>query len=76
MALGGSRESVVRVRMFVSRHEDCSQVGDTFRAVFARRGEANGDSEVGAAATMIVVRDGFVNRDMLVEVEMDAIVHH
>jgi NET1-associated nuclear protein 1 (U3 small nucleolar RNA-associated protein 17) len=57
--------------MFVSRHEDCGVVGEVFREFFAR--DAETDNELGAAATMIVVRDGFVNKEILVEVEMDAI---
>jgi NET1-associated nuclear protein 1 (U3 small nucleolar RNA-associated protein 17) len=69
-ALGGDRQGVVRVRMFVSRHADCGVVGEVFREFFAR--DEGTDNELGAAATMIVVRDGFVNKDMLVEVEMDA----
>lgn len=75
-ALGGSLQSVVRVRMFVSRHEDCGQVGEAFRFTFAKDGETDQGGEVGVAATMIVVRDGFVNADMLVELEMDAMVDH
>ncbi|KAF9894965.1 hypothetical protein FE257_004588 [Aspergillus nanangensis] len=69
-ALGGTEASIVRVRMFVARPQDCMAVGDGFREVLGK--EKGG--EVGAAATMIVVRDGFVDGGMLVEVEVDAVV--
>ncbi|KAH8424154.1 YjgH family protein [Aspergillus melleus] len=70
-ALGGKgSESVVRVRMFVSRPEDCVAVGEGFSEVLGRGGHPG----VGAAATMVVVRDGFVDARMLVEIEMDAMV--
>lgn len=66
--LGGKGpESVVRVRMFVSRHEDCAAVGEGFREVLGRNGAG-----VGTAATMVVV-SGFVDERMRVEVEMDGI---
>lgn len=68
-ALGGKGpESVVRVRMFVARGEDCGAVGDGFRDVL---GKQKGDG-VGAAATMIVVHNGFLDERMLVEIEVDA----
>ncbi|PWY87137.1 putative L-PSP family endoribonuclease [Aspergillus sclerotioniger CBS 115572] len=71
IALGGTgAENVVRVRMFVSRHEDCGAVGEGFKYVL---GKDKGGG-IGAAATMIVVRGGFVNEGMLVEVEVDAVV--
>ncbi|KAA8644125.1 hypothetical protein EYZ11_006556 [Aspergillus tanneri] len=70
-ALGGKgAESIVRVRMFVARNDICGDVGEGFRQVL---GKQNGE-EFGAAATMIVVHDGFIDRDMLVEIEVDAIV--
>ncbi|KAK2747290.1 hypothetical protein FQN57_002188 [Myotisia sp. PD_48] len=73
-ALGGKQgapaESVVRVRMFVGRHEDCEAVADAFTHLFG--GDDN--SDVGAVATMLVVQNGFVNPDMMVEVEVDAMV--
>ncbi|KAK5936994.1 hypothetical protein PMZ80_010743 [Knufia obscura] len=93
--LGGRREDVVRVRMFVARGEDCEGVGRAFRGVLGggggrdtgsggeggdggevRGGHSEGREDlVGAAATMIVVgNDGFVDADMLVEVEVDAYV--
>lgn len=69
-AVGGrGAESVVRCRMFVSRKEDCGAVGEGFREILGRH---NGD-QVGAVATMIVVANGFVDDDMLVEIEVDAI---
>ncbi|ODM22545.1 hypothetical protein SI65_00133 [Aspergillus cristatus] len=68
-ALGGQgAESIVRVRMFVARNEDCGPVGEGFREVL---GKDNGE-QVGTAATMVVV-GGFVDEGMLVEVEVDAI---
>lgn len=70
-ALGGKgAESVVRVRMFVSRPEDCTAVGEGFSEVLGRQNPG-----VGAAATMVVVRDGFVDARMLVEIEMDAMMN-
>ncbi|KAL3482286.1 Endoribonuclease L-PSP/chorismate mutase-like protein [Aspergillus californicus] len=70
-ALGGKgAENVVRVRMFVSRPEDCTAVGEGFTEILGR----NSQPGVGSAATMIVVRDGFIDQRMLVEVEVDAIV--
>ncbi|RMZ77901.1 hypothetical protein DV738_g4141, partial [Chaetothyriales sp. CBS 135597] len=70
--LGGKSTDVVRVRMFVSNFDDTGAVGQAFRACFADSGQAGG--ELGAAATMIVVKDGFVDTEMLVEVEVDAVV--
>ncbi|RJE24797.1 YjgH family [Aspergillus sclerotialis] len=68
-ALGGKgAESVVRVKMFVSRHEDCPAVGEGFKEILARDGAG-----IGTTATMIVV-NGFIDENMLVEVEVDAIV--
>ncbi|PYI00863.1 YjgF-like protein [Aspergillus sclerotiicarbonarius CBS 121057] len=72
-ALGGTgKENIVRVRMFVGRHEDCGVVGEGFREVLGK--DEEGNDGVGAAATMIVVKGGFVNEGMLVEVEVDAVV--
>ncbi|EAW12252.1 YjgH family protein [Aspergillus clavatus NRRL 1] len=69
-ALGGTgAASVVRVKMFVARSEDCMAVGEGFREVLGKQ-QGGG---MGAAATMIVVQNGFVNPEMLVEVEVDAI---
>ncbi|KAL4870913.1 hypothetical protein BDV12DRAFT_194829 [Aspergillus spectabilis] len=71
-ALGGKgAENVVRVRMFVARREDCNAVGEGFAEVLGRGESRPG---VGAAATMVVVRDGFVDERMLVEIEVDAVV--
>ena len=49
--------------------DDCSDVGEAMREAFGSRED---DPDIGVAATMIVV-GGFVDRDMLVEVEVDAI---
>lgn len=69
-AVGGQgAESIVRCKMFVSRKEDCGAVGEGFREVL---GKHNG-GQFGAAATMIVVADGFVDDQMLVEIEVDAV---
>lgn len=68
-ALGGTgAENVVRVKMFVSRHQDCQAVGEGFGEILGRNGAG-----IGTAATMLVV-NGFVDDRMLVEVEVDAIV--
>lgn len=64
---GGCPENVVRVRMFVSRDEDCGAVGEGFREVLGRNGE------VGTTATMVVVK-GFIDERMLVEVEVEGYV--
>ncbi|KAJ5735879.1 Chitin synthase C [Penicillium malachiteum] len=70
-AVGGQgAESIVRCRMFVSRKEDCTAVGEGFREIL---GKHHG-GQVGAAATMIVVANGFVDDNMLVEIEANAIV--
>ena len=70
-ALGGKgAQSVVRVKMFVGRKDVCGLVGEAFTEIF---GNGNGDGELGTAATMIVVQDGFIDDKMLVEVEVDAI---
>jgi enamine deaminase RidA (YjgF/YER057c/UK114 family) len=69
-AVGGQgAESIVRCKLFVSRKEDCGAVGQGFKDVL---GKENGE-QIGAAATMIVVANGFVDDDMLVEIEVDAI---
>ena len=65
---------VVRVRMYVARQEDTEEVGVVFSGLFNI--EIDGvDDEVGTAATVIVVgNEGFVDPEMLVEVELDAVV--
>lgn len=71
-ALGGQgAESIVRTKMFVQKEEDCGAVAEAFREVL---GKQNG-SAFGCAATMIVV-GGFVDKEMLVEIECDAIADH
>ena len=63
-ALGGTKEDVVCVRMFVTRDEDSGEVGRALKEVFG---------DVGPAATMILgVR--FVSEKMKVEIEADAVV--
>ncbi|KAA8909315.1 YjgF-like protein [Sphaerosporella brunnea] len=64
--LGGTKEDVVRVRLFVARHEDCDDVGRGMKEVLA-------DGNGAWAATMIV-GVAFVREEMLVEVEVDAVV--
>jgi enamine deaminase RidA (YjgF/YER057c/UK114 family) len=67
--------SVVRVRMFVANQKDCAAVGEGFREVLGKGNESEyGYEGIGAAATMIVVPGGFVHDEMLVEIEVDAIV--
>ncbi|KAJ4245536.1 hypothetical protein NW762_014045 [Fusarium torreyae] len=66
---GRGAESVVRVNIFVSRKEDCQAVGDRLRKVLGRQQ----GGQVGVAATMIVVTNGFVDKNMLVEIELDVI---
>lgn len=73
--LGGMPKDVIRVKMFVARHEDCAAVGSAFKNVFGGdQAHGVGSDIVGAAATMIVVPGGFVDEDMLMEVEVDAYV--
>lgn len=77
--LGGKKEDIIRVRMFVADPKDCGVVGDAFREVLGTQsGDGDGDAErediVGAAATMIVVPGGFVDGGILVEIEVDALV--
>lgn len=64
-ALGGTKEGVARVRMFVASMEDCDEVGRGMKEVF-------GEGEW--AATMIA-GVGFVKKEILVEVEVDAVGH-
>lgn len=63
-SLGGKREDITRVRMFVRDDTDCSDVGRALK-------EFLGD--VAPAATMIVGA-GFVDPAMKVEIEADAVV--
>ncbi|KAJ5947656.1 YjgH family protein [Penicillium verhagenii] len=68
-AVGGrGAESIVRCRMFVNKQEDCGAVGEVFQEIL---GKGHG-GQIGAAATMIVVPGGFVDDNMLVEIEADA----
>jgi enamine deaminase RidA (YjgF/YER057c/UK114 family) len=52
---------------FVQKMEDIEPVGDAFSAVFAKDG-----GEMGVAMTAVIT--GFVDPDMLVEIEADAVV--
>ena len=61
--LRGSKEDIVRVRMFVTEQEDTEAVGRALK-------KSLGD--VRPAATMIVGAR-FVSKDMKVEIEADAI---
>jgi enamine deaminase RidA (YjgF/YER057c/UK114 family) len=72
--LGGEGlENIVRVKMFVGSHEHCAAVGEGFREILGKQNQGK-ESLVGAAATMIVVNGGFINKHMLVEVEIDAMI--
>ncbi|KAI5821101.1 YjgF-like protein [Pyronema omphalodes] len=62
--LGGWMQNIARIKLFVGRQEDCDSVGRAMAKVM------NGQS---FAATMIVGAS-FVRHEMLVEVEMDAIL--
>ncbi|KAI4737056.1 hypothetical protein E4T50_12457 [Aureobasidium sp. EXF-12298] len=69
-ALGGrGAESIVRTKMFVQKQEDCGAVAEAFSEVLGKQNRA----DFGCAATMIVV-GGFVDAEMLVEIECDAMV--
>ena len=63
-AVGGAREDVVRVRMFVTHAADCEAVGAALRDAFG---------DVAPAATMLVGAH-FVDGAMRVEIEADAVV--
>ncbi|KAH8813585.1 YjgF-like protein [Flagelloscypha sp. PMI_526] len=63
-ALGGSKNDIMRVRMFVRRDEDTGPVGSALKSSLG---------DVAPAATMIVGAK-FVHQDMLVEIEADALV--
>jgi enamine deaminase RidA (YjgF/YER057c/UK114 family) len=63
-ALGGTQADVVRLRMFVKMEEDAGDVSRALKEVFG---------EVAPTATM-VFGITFVNPDMRVEIEADAIV--
>ncbi|KAI3613952.1 hypothetical protein WG66_010783 [Moniliophthora roreri] len=72
-ALGGRREDIVRVRMFVRDKEDQGDVGRALKeSGFGHEG-IDGRIEAGPAATMILGA-GFVDENMKVEIEADAIV--
>ena len=62
--LQGNKEDVSRVRMFVTEQEDTEAVGRALKESFG---------DVRPAATMIV-GSRFVDKDMKVEIEADAVV--
>lgn len=63
-ALGGSTEDVVRTRMYVVHRRDADAVGSVHGELFA---------QVRPAASMLVVA-GLISPEMLVEVEVEAVV--
>ncbi|KAH9480729.1 hypothetical protein JR316_0007329 [Psilocybe cubensis] len=63
-ALGGTKQDVVRLRMFVGENKDSEGVSRALKEVFG---------SVAPAATMVFGL-GFVNPDMRVEIEADAVV--
>ena len=68
-AVGGKgAENVVRCKMYVRRKEDCSAVAAGFKEILGKD-EAR---KIGTVATMVIV-SGFVDDEMLVEIEVDAI---
>lgn len=68
-AVGGKgAEDVVRCKMYVSRKEDCSAVAAGFKEILGK----DDSTGIGTVATMVVV-SGFVDDEMLVEIEVDAI---
>jgi enamine deaminase RidA (YjgF/YER057c/UK114 family) len=62
--LGGAVQDVVQTRMYVIDRGDCADVGRAHGRRFA---------SIGPAATMVVVA-GLLDPEMLVEVEMEAVV--
>ncbi|CAG8885709.1 unnamed protein product [Penicillium egyptiacum] len=72
--LGGKgAEDIVRVKMFVTRHKDCEAVGRGISEILGKYNRA-GSGMIGAAAIMIVVNGGFIDKGMLVEIEVDAVM--
>jgi len=63
-ALGGTKDDVVRIRIFVADQKDSEGVSHAMKEVFGR---------VAPAATMVFGM-GFVSSDMRVEIEADAVV--
>ena len=49
-------------------------MGEAFKQCFGTIDGSDEEGEIGAAATMIMVKDGFVDGNTLVEVEVDAVV--
>jgi enamine deaminase RidA (YjgF/YER057c/UK114 family) len=80
-ALGGTKADVVRIRMYAARHADAGGVTRAMSEVFGtqrERKEGEGEGGVAVAATLLVLGHegggGFIDKDMLVEVEVDAVV--
>ncbi|KAH0614564.1 uncharacterized protein H6S33_000200 [Morchella sextelata] len=63
-ALGGTKEDVVRVRMFVASMDECDEVGRGMKEVFG----------AGEWAATMIAGAGFVRQEIRVEVEVDAVV--
>ncbi|TGZ76713.1 YjgF-like protein [Ascodesmis nigricans] len=72
-ALGGKREDVVRVRVFVKEPGDAAEVGRAMRGVMCGEGEGETGRQGAFAATMITGVQ-FVEKEMRVEVEVEAVV--
>ncbi|KAA8642730.1 uncharacterized protein ATNIH1004_009482 [Aspergillus tanneri] len=53
-------------------HQGCAGTG---QQGCRERGAGHNGEEFGAAPTMIIVHEGFIDLDMLVETDVDAIVH-
>lgn len=64
--LGGKKEDIVRVKMFVRRDQDADAVGKGMKDALS--------SEEGAWAATMITGVSFVNAEMLIEVEVDAVV--
>lgn len=63
-ALGGTVQDVIRTRMYVVDRADCVAVGRAHGRRFA---------SIGPVATMVVVA-GLLDPEMLVEVEVEAVI--
>ncbi|TFK26853.1 YjgF-like protein [Coprinopsis marcescibilis] len=83
-ALGGRGSDVVRVRMFVTRDQDTGDVGRGMKEAFAglllegdgvlTQAGVGGVKEVAEPAATMIVGARFVDPDMKVEIEADAVV--
>lgn len=63
-ALGGTREDIIRTRMYVVHRGDCDAVGEAHGRWFA---------QVRPAATMVLVA-GLIDPALRVEIEVDAVL--